>query len=126
MTDRPLDNRASQMNDADTLREKAREAIESGKLPTRKPDLTLGGLGSGRTCAVCGELLTRTQVELAIEFNRHGSTPGLDTYHLHPRCFAAWEFEIHSRLARGAISSSDRRDRHFLSPWPAAAPSESD
>jgi hypothetical protein len=28
-----------------------------------------------------------------LEFHRHGVTPGLDRYHLHHRCFAAWEFE---------------------------------
>jgi hypothetical protein len=30
-------------------------------------------------------------IEIEIEFNRHGATPGLDRYHLHVRCFAAWE-----------------------------------
>jgi hypothetical protein len=37
--------------------------------------------------------LQREQAELEIEFNRHGITPGIDRHHLHPRCFAAWEFE---------------------------------
>jgi hypothetical protein len=35
----------------------------------------------------------REDLELEIEFNRHGVTPGLDRYHLHVRCYAAWEFE---------------------------------
>ena len=87
------------MGDECILRETALEAIIGGTLPTRKPDRTLGGLGSGKTCAVCGDLLTPTQMALEIEFNRHGS-PGLDTYHLHPRCFAAWELESHNMLAR--------------------------
>jgi hypothetical protein len=30
---------------------------------------------------------------MEIEFNRHGATPGIDRYHLHPRCYAAWESE---------------------------------
>ena len=76
------------MNDECTLREKARQAISGGRLPTRKPDRTLGGLGSGSTCGVCGEL------------NRHGSTPGLDTYHLHPRCFTIWDLVRHTLHAR--------------------------
>src|SRR5438093_783184 len=46
------------MGDECILRKKALEAIIGGKLPTRKPDRTLGGLGSGKTCAVCSELLT--------------------------------------------------------------------
>src|SRR5207245_2026594 len=56
------------MGDECILREKALEAIIGGKLPTRKPDRTLGGLGSGKTCAVCSELLTPTQMELEIEW----------------------------------------------------------
>ncbi len=99
------------MNDECILREKAQEAIRSGKLPTGRPDRTFGGPGSGIACAVCGERVMREQVELEIEFNRHGTTPGLDTYHLHPLCFAAWEFESHNLLTRGATSSSDQHDQ---------------
>jgi hypothetical protein len=79
------------MNDNGTLRAKAREALQSGKLPTRKPDRTLGGLGRGGVCALCGELLTPTGMEIEMEFGHKRTTPRLDTYHLHPRCFAAWE-----------------------------------
>jgi hypothetical protein len=89
------------MNDECSLREKALEAIRGERLPTRKPDRTLGGLGTGRTCASCGELLTPTQMEIELEFKRQDSTPAFDTYHMHPRCFAAWEFEIHSLLEGG-------------------------
>jgi hypothetical protein len=62
------------MNDESTLREKARNAIKSGKLPTRRASRTFGGPGSGMTCVVCDELLTQAQVELKVEFNRHGVT----------------------------------------------------
>ena len=79
------------MSDDCTLRAKAREALESGKLPTRKPDRTLGGLGRGGVCALCGTLLTPTGMEIEVEFGRMGTTTRLDTYLLHPRCFAAWE-----------------------------------
>jgi hypothetical protein len=37
--------------------------------------------------------VTPDQAEIEIEFNRHGPTPGLDRYHLHARCFTAWESE---------------------------------
>jgi len=76
-----------------SLRDRAREAIRSGKLPTRKPDRLFGGAGSGDACVVCGELIERDQMQLEIEFNRHGATPGLDRFQVHPRCFGAWEFE---------------------------------
>jgi hypothetical protein len=81
------------MPDELLLREKAREAIQSAAVPTRKPDRTFGGPGSNEACAVCGETVTKDQMEFEIEFNRHGPTPGLDRFYLHPRCFAAWEFE---------------------------------
>jgi len=78
------------MPDEPILREKAREAIQSGKLPARRSDRMFGGPGSGQRCAVCGKPLPREEVEIELEFNqRHG----LDQYHLHHRCYAAWEFE---------------------------------
>lgn len=33
------------------------------------------------------------ELEFQIEFARDGDNPGLDRYHVHIRCFAAWEFE---------------------------------
>ena len=87
----PTNRSGRPMSDDCTLRAKAREALQSGKLPTRKPDRTLGGLGRGGACALCGELLTPTGMEIEIEFDGNGTTPRLDTYLLHPRCFAAWE-----------------------------------
>ena len=74
------------------LREQACEAIRSGQLPARPPDRNLTQHGrSGAACPVCGEMVTRGQVEVEIQFRRQGL--GWDRYHLHPRCFAAWEFE---------------------------------
>ena len=81
------------MPDESLLREMAREAIRSGKLPTRRQDLLLGATGTGRACAVCWEPIPHNQAELEVEFNQHSVPPGLVTYRLHPRCFAAWEFE---------------------------------
>ena len=81
------------MADEPTLADKARAAIRSGQLPARAPNRRFGGSGSGVTCPVCGEVITPDQAEIEIEFNRHGPTPGLDRYHLHARCFAAWESE---------------------------------
>jgi hypothetical protein len=37
--------------------------------------------------------VTNTEVEFDIQFARDGDNPGLDKFHLHIRCFAAWEFE---------------------------------
>ena len=49
--------------------------------------------GSGQPCAVCGKPLPGEEMVVELEFNRHATTPGLDQYHLHHRCYAAWEFE---------------------------------
>jgi hypothetical protein len=32
-------------------------------------------------------------MEFEIQFSYDGGNPGLDQYHVHIRCFAAWEFE---------------------------------
>ena len=81
------------MPDEPMLREKARDAIRTGRLPTSRPSRVFGGPGSGQSCALCAEIVPRTETEFEIEFNRHGLPPGIDRYHLHQRCFAAWEFE---------------------------------
>jgi len=52
-----------------------------------------GGPGVGADCAVCGLPVTREQLEFEIEFARNGDNPGLDQFHVHLRCFAAWELE---------------------------------
>jgi len=81
------------MPDEPRLREQAREAVKNGKLPARAPDRTWGGPGVGAPCSVCGVPMTRDELELEIEFAHDGANPGLDKFHLHVRCFAAWEFE---------------------------------
>jgi len=83
------------MPDEPRLREQARHAIQNGKLPARRPDRTWGGPGVGAECAVCEKPLTKDEMELEIEFARDtdGGAVWNDKFHLHPRCFAAWEFE---------------------------------
>jgi hypothetical protein len=68
--------------------------IKSGKLPSRAPDRTWGGPGGvGAQCTVCGRPVTKDELEFEIQFARDGDNPGLDKFHVHIRCFAAWEFE---------------------------------
>ena len=75
------------------LRDKARAAVRDGKLPSRRPDRTWGGPGVGAMCVVCELPVTKDEMEFEIQFARDGDNPGLDKFHVHIRCFAAWEFE---------------------------------
>ena len=81
------------MRDESGLREKARAAVRNGKIPSRTPDRTWGGPGVGAMCAICDLPVERTEMEFEIQFARDGDNPGLDKFHVHIRCFAAWEFE---------------------------------
>ena len=81
------------MSDESALREKARDIIRTGKLPSRRPDRTWGGPGVNAECAVCGLPVRPDEMEFEIQFARDGDNPGLDKYHVHIRCFAAWELE---------------------------------
>ena len=81
------------MPDEIALREKARAAVQQRKLPARSPDRTWGGPGVGACCAVCELPVTKDEKELEIQFARDGDSPELDRFHMHIRCFAAWEFE---------------------------------
>jgi hypothetical protein len=73
------------------LRQKARAAIQSGRLPTRRPDRTWGGRGSGVPCAICDLAVHRDEMELEIEFVAIGHHTKV--VHVHTKCFAAWELE---------------------------------
>ena len=78
--------------DETDVREKARQVLRDGKLPSRRPDRTWGGPGVGAACAICDLPLRRDELEFEIEFAREIDAE-LDKYHVHIRCFAAWEFE---------------------------------
>jgi hypothetical protein len=90
------------MPDEALLREKAQAAVHNGKLPARRPDRTCGGPGVGAACAICELPVTKAEMEFQIEFARDGGNPGLDKFHVHIRCFAAWEFERESASQSGA------------------------
>jgi hypothetical protein len=82
------------MPDESHLRERARVAINNGKIPSRQPDRTWGGPGVGAACSVCDLPIGKDQLEFEMQFAHDGGEPGFE-YHVHVRCFAAWEFERH-------------------------------
>jgi len=81
------------MPDEPGLRDKAREAILQGSLPRDPADAVWGGLSRGTTCAACEQPILPQATELELEYVRQDDIARKVTYHLHPRCFAAWEFE---------------------------------
>jgi hypothetical protein len=69
------------------------KVLKAGKLPNRRPDQTSGGPGVGAPCVVCDLPVEPDQLEFEVQFARDSDNPGLVKYHVHVRCFAAWEFE---------------------------------
>lgn len=66
------------MPDETALREKAREVVRQGKLPTRPPDRVWGGPGVDAPCAVCELPVGKNEMEFEVEFARDGHGGGGD------------------------------------------------
>ena len=66
------------------------QRIDGFWLPWRDETHSLCRVGA--PCAVCELPVTRQQMEFEIQFARDNPA-GLDKYHVHTRCFAAWELE---------------------------------
>ena len=82
------------MPDEAPLREFARFAIRTGRLPRREPARIWGGPGVGGFCGVCEKPISQDELEYELEeFACHDDNPKRDKVHFHLRCFAAWEFE---------------------------------
>jgi len=80
----------------DGRRKPAREGAPGGpkrQAPAATARPYLGSPGVGAQCAICELPVQATEMEFEIEFARDGSNPGLDKFHVHLQCFAAWEFE---------------------------------
>ena len=83
------------MIDEGTLWKRAREAVETGKLPNRRPTCMWGGSGVGASCAICEDPLEPDELEYEVEFDQIDGSAASQGYHIHVRCYAAWELERH-------------------------------
>jgi hypothetical protein len=81
------------MIDEGTLRKKARQALQTGKLPNRHPICMWGGNGCGASCPICDDPVKPDEVEYEVEFDEIDGSAGPQGYHIHVRCYAAWELE---------------------------------
>ena len=82
------------MSDSSTLRQKAREAIQTGRLPKRQPAHVWGGAGAGACCAICGKFTTAC-----------GRRPAALMFLLRLRetCFVSgWELPVTNECAQSA------------------------
>ena len=74
------------------LRAKARQLIQSGVLPSRRPDRMFGARGLGHICAVCGVAVAAKELEWEMQFNGEDGV-GSTEFHIHIRCYEILEFE---------------------------------
>jgi len=79
------------MPDEPALREHARQALEQNKIPNRSPDRVWGGPGVGAPCTICNKPVSKNEMEFEIQYSMDDGTPNLAVYHVHVRCFSAWE-----------------------------------
>ena len=82
------------MNDESELRRMARQAVQEGKMPGRKPDRMWGGPANGGSCSICGVGMPRGEIGLEVEFRAREAGNLPFTHQLHARCLAAWEDEL--------------------------------
>lgn len=72
------------------LRERAQELIEEHRLPGTVPARVWGGRGNDEPCALCSQIIRRTEAEYEIESS---SATGRRSLRFHFRCLAAWQLE---------------------------------
>lgn len=81
------------------LRARAREQLDSGRLPARVAESVAAGYGSSaKICSLCGEPITATQVEY--EVLGYVAEP----LSLHVTCYAAWRDECLQRAVQSGAS----------------------
>jgi hypothetical protein len=68
-------------------------AVRDGTIPNRQPDGSWARPGGDASCSVCGLPITIVQMEFVLRFDRDGDKSEADEFHIHIRCFAAWELE---------------------------------
>jgi hypothetical protein len=73
------------------LRNKALAALHAEALPHARPREVWGGHGTGDRCPVCGDDLKPSELELEVAFGDTGDENSPCVFHMHVRCFAAWE-----------------------------------
>lgn len=74
--------------DESDLRERARQLVAAGKLPSSEPAATWAGSGRGEPCCVCQVLVRPDEIGFDLAFRMPQRQVEL---HMHGRCRIAWE-----------------------------------
>ena len=78
-------------DDEPELRYRALMALKKETLPRTPPQRIWGGCGCGESCSICGRSVEPADLEMELEFKAvDGSNPARE-FHMHLRCFVAWE-----------------------------------
>jgi hypothetical protein len=72
---------------AQDIREVVRAKLESGELPSAKPEKSWAGKGTDRPCAACGMVITPEDVEYELDL---GAAPTV-TLRFHQSCLTVWD-----------------------------------
>jgi hypothetical protein len=70
------------------------EMAHAGKLPNRRPDSLWAGRSGGDACALCERPLKLEELEYELEYARSGPEFGVDSYHVHIRCFGVFIWKV--------------------------------
>jgi hypothetical protein len=76
-----------------SLRDLVRSQLSAGRLPRTSPRRVYGGLGIGALCKICGRPVGPDENELQLQFIENMDSLSIVMFHLHTRCYAAWELE---------------------------------
>lgn len=103
LTNPPLaDKGAGPIHDGSALR----ETVHAGRLPSGPPNSVWAGRSDGADCAICGVPVEREEMEYELEYIRNDPDPGVDTHHVHIRCFSARTWNVQDPELRKRADSS--------------------
>lgn len=81
----------SESPDIPALRARASQMLAAGRLPSRAPERSWGGPGSGEPCSLCAVPIPRAELEFELEFRADdGEVSGTSTVRFHTHCFDVW------------------------------------
>jgi hypothetical protein len=76
-----------------SLRHLVKSQLGDGRLPRASPRRVYGGLGIGALCKICGRPVGADENELELQFIENTDSLSIVVFHVHARCYAAWELE---------------------------------